>query len=122
MSTKRPTSAMTRFDRVTPPKASASIVREIVELILLDILRSSRQLPAERVLAKRAKVSRSSLHDALVSLESRGLPSAQQRIESIFYGRAPGYAVPNLPRARPVNSARLRPGPFPQDHATAHEV
>lgn len=61
------------YDRINAPKVSDSIVTQLEEFILLGILKPGDRLPAERVLAKQFDVSRSSLRDALVKLEARGL-------------------------------------------------
>ena len=61
------------FLKVTPEKLSASVVRQIEQLILRGILRPGERLPAERELAGRLDVSRPSLRDAIAELSERGL-------------------------------------------------
>ncbi|GAB1364891.1 FCD domain-containing protein [Rhodobacter sp.] len=61
------------FLKVTPEKLSASVVRQIEQLILRGILRPGERLPAERELADRLDVSRPSLRDAIAELSERGL-------------------------------------------------
>ena len=61
------------FLKVTPEKLSASVVRQIEQLILRGILRPGERLPAERELAERLGVSRPSLREALEMLEAKGL-------------------------------------------------
>lgn len=61
------------FLKVTPEKLSASVVRQIEQLILRGVLRPGERLPAERELAERLDVSRPSLRDAIAELSDRGL-------------------------------------------------
>ena len=61
------------FQKVQPEKISASVVRQIEQLILRGILSPGERLPAERELAERLGVSRPSLRDAISELQDRGL-------------------------------------------------
>ncbi|NGM45011.1 FCD domain-containing protein [Rhodobacter sp. SGA-6-6] len=65
------------FQKVTPEKLSASVVRQIEQLILRGILRPGERLPAERDLAARLDVSRPSLREAIAELSDRGLLSSK---------------------------------------------
>ncbi len=65
------------FQKVTPEKLSASVVKQIELLILRGILRPAERLPAERELAERLGVSRPSLREAISELQERGLLSAK---------------------------------------------
>lgn len=65
------------FQKVTPEKLSASVVRQIEQLILRGILRPGERLPAERDLAARLDVSRPSLREAIAELSDRGLLSSR---------------------------------------------
>ncbi|UWQ62856.1 FCD domain-containing protein [Leisingera caerulea] len=61
------------FQKVQPEKLSASVVKQIEQLILRGILSPGERLPAERELAERLGVSRPSLRDAIGELQARGL-------------------------------------------------
>lgn len=61
------------FLKVQPEKLSATVVRQIEQLILRGILRPGERLPAERDLAERLGVSRPSLRDAIAELSEAGL-------------------------------------------------
>ena len=61
------------FQKVQPEKLSASVVKQIEQLILRGVLSPGERLPAERELAERLGVSRPSLRDALGDLQARGL-------------------------------------------------
>lgn len=61
------------FHKVQPEKLSASVVKQIEQLILRGILSPGERLPAERELAERLGVSRPSLRDAIGELQARGL-------------------------------------------------
>ena len=61
------------YTPINPQKLSDSIVSHIEELILNGLLKPGDKLPAERELAKELDVSRTSLREAMVKLESRGL-------------------------------------------------
>ncbi len=54
-------------------RISDSITHHIEELILQGIVKPGERLPSERELAQQLEVSRSSLRDALIRLEARGL-------------------------------------------------
>ena len=65
------------FQPVTPEKLSQAVIRQIEQLILRGILRPGEQLPPERELAERLKVSRPSLRDAIAALQGAGLLTAK---------------------------------------------
>lgn len=65
------------FQKVQPEKLSASVVRQIEQLILRGILSPGERLPAERELAERLGVSRPSLRDAIAELQEAGLLQAR---------------------------------------------
>lgn len=62
-----------KFSPINPQKISDAIVIHIEDLVLNGLLKPGDKLPAERELAKDMEVSRTSLRDALVKLEARGL-------------------------------------------------
>ena len=64
---------MVRFDHIKVARISESIVETIEEMILDGSLKPGDRLPPERELAGKFAVSRPSLREALVILESRGL-------------------------------------------------
>ena len=66
-----------KFSPISPQKISDSIAIHIEDLILNGLLMPGDKLPAERELAKDLEVSRTSLRDALVKLEARGLLQAR---------------------------------------------
>ena len=66
-----------KFSPINPQKISDSIVIHIEDLILNGLLKPGDKLPAERELAKDLAVSRTSLRDALIKLEARGLLKAR---------------------------------------------
>ena len=66
-----------KFSPISPQKISDSIAIHIEDLILNGLLMPGDKLPAERELAKDLQVSRTSLRDALVKLEARGLLQAR---------------------------------------------
>ena len=61
------------FQRVTPEKIAASVVRQIETLILRGVLRPGARLPSERDLAERMDVSRPTVRAALEELEREEL-------------------------------------------------
>ena len=61
------------FEPVQPEKISATVVRQIEQLILRGILKPGERLPSERELSDRLGVSRPSLREALADLQDRGL-------------------------------------------------
>ncbi|MEP2717576.1 FCD domain-containing protein [Pseudophaeobacter sp.] len=65
------------FQKVQPEKLSASVVRQIEQLILRGILSPGERLPSERELAERLGVSRPSLRDAIAELQEGGLLTAK---------------------------------------------
>ena len=65
------------FQKVQPEKLSASVVRQIEQLILRGILSPGERLPSERELAERLGVSRPSLRDAIAELQEVGLLEAK---------------------------------------------
>lgn len=64
---------MVKFDHIKVARISESIVETIEEMILDGSLKPGDRLPPERELAGKFAVSRPSLREALVILESRGL-------------------------------------------------
>lgn len=64
---------MTGFKAVKVARISDAIVSQIEEMILEGLLRIGERLPPERELAEQLNVSRPSLREALVILESKGL-------------------------------------------------
>lgn len=65
------------YSPINPQKISDSIVSHIEDLILNGLLKPGDKIPSERDLAKELDVSRTSLRDALVKLEARGLLQAR---------------------------------------------
>ncbi|EBA17236.1 pyruvate dehydrogenase complex repressor [Roseobacter sp. SK209-2-6] len=65
------------FQKIQSEKLSASVVRQIEQLILRGILSPGERLPAERELAERLGVSRPSLRDAIAELQEGGLLTAR---------------------------------------------
>jgi GntR family transcriptional repressor for pyruvate dehydrogenase complex len=61
------------FETIKPAKVSDAIVNQIERLILEGTLKPGDRLPAERELAQELNVSRPSLREALLKLESKGL-------------------------------------------------
>ncbi len=61
------------FRPIAPEKLSATVVRQIEQLILRGILRPGERLPSERELAAKLDVSRPSLREALAVLQQEGL-------------------------------------------------
>ncbi|KIC12432.1 GntR family transcriptional regulator [Leisingera sp. ANG-M1] len=61
------------FQKVQPEKLSASVIKQIEQLILRGILTPGERLPSERELAERLGVSRPSLREAIGELQDRGL-------------------------------------------------
>lgn len=61
------------YESIKQPKISDSIVQQIERHILEGIIKPGDRLPSERDLAQQLAVSRTSLRDALVRLESKGL-------------------------------------------------
>ncbi len=68
---------MMRYTPINPQKISDSITSHIEDLILNGLLKPGDKLPSERELARELDVSRTSLRDALVKLEARGLLQAR---------------------------------------------
>lgn len=66
-----------KYTPINPRKISDSIVSHFEDLILNGLLKPGDKLPSERDLAKELDVSRTSLRDALVKLEARGLLQAR---------------------------------------------
>lgn len=66
-----------KFSPISPQKISDSIAIHIEDLILNGLLMPGDKLPAERELSKDLQVSRTSLRDALIKLEARGLLQAR---------------------------------------------
>jgi DNA-binding FadR family transcriptional regulator len=55
------------------PKSYDLLSNEIIRLVLHDKLRPNDRLPSERILAERMNVSRTSLREAIIALEIRGV-------------------------------------------------
>lgn len=66
-----------KYSPINPQKISDSIVEHIEDLILNGLLKPGDKLPSERDLSKEMDVSRTSLRDAMVKLEARGLLQAR---------------------------------------------
>ena len=64
---------MPKFQRVKVTKISDSIAYQLKELIFEGVLKPGEKLPSERDLAEELEVSRSSLREAIIVLEARGL-------------------------------------------------
>jgi GntR family transcriptional repressor for pyruvate dehydrogenase complex len=64
---------MVDFQAVKVARISDAIVTQIEDMILEGLLKAGERLPPERVLAERLNVSRPSLREAIVILESKGL-------------------------------------------------
>ena len=65
------------YSPINPQKISDSIVSHIEDLILNGLLKPGDKIPSERDLARELDVSRTSLRDALIKLEARGLLQAR---------------------------------------------
>lgn len=65
------------FSPINPQKISDTIVSYIEDLILNGVLKPGDKMLSERDLAKELDVSRTSLRDAMVKLEARGLLQAR---------------------------------------------
>lgn len=65
------------FSPINPQKISDTIVSYIEDLILNGVLKPGDKMLSERDLAKELDVSRTSLRDAMVKLEARGLIQAR---------------------------------------------
>ena len=86
----RPMKNQNLFSAIAPPRKrrlSDSITEHIEQLILAGELRPGDALPSERDLAKKLGVSRPSLREALLLLESRALVQAR---------RSGGFAVTDV--------------------------
>jgi GntR family transcriptional repressor for pyruvate dehydrogenase complex len=66
------------FESIKPPKISDSIVQQIEQSIMDGVLRPGEKLPPERELAQQLNVSRPSLREALLKLETKGLLQARR--------------------------------------------
>lgn len=64
---------MVEFRAVKVARVSDTIVTQIEDMILEGLLKAGEKLPPERELAERLTVSRPSLREAIVILESKGL-------------------------------------------------
>ena len=69
---------MAEFQEVKVARVSDSIVAQIESMILEGLLKPGERLPAERDLAEKLNVSRPSLREAIVILESRGMLEAKR--------------------------------------------
>ena len=66
------------FESIKVPKISDSIVNQLEQMILDGILKPGDRLPSERDLALQLNVSRPSLREAIVVMESKGLLQARR--------------------------------------------
>ena len=64
---------MKEFDKIKKVKLTTEIVKTIRDFVISDQLEKGAKLPSERVLAEQIGVGRSSLREALRSLETLGL-------------------------------------------------
>ena len=67
------------FDKIKAPTVRESFVRELENKILSGELRPGDRLPAERDMAAQLGVSRSSLHHAVLQLETQGFLEIEPR-------------------------------------------
>lgn len=70
--------ARIEFESVKVAKLSDSIVDQLEQMILDGVLKPGDRLPAERELAQQLGVSRPSLREAIVIMESKGLLQARR--------------------------------------------
>ena len=91
-----------RLEPIAAPRLYQRIASELVRLIDSGSFKPGARLPAERVLAVQLGVSRSSLREALSSLEMAG--RVEIRLGSGVYVLAAGRR-----RARPVEAAQTSP-------------
>lgn len=66
------------FESVTSPKISGAVVSQLERLILEGVLKPGDRLPPERELAQKLNVSRPTLREAIVIMQSRGLLHARR--------------------------------------------
>ncbi len=66
------------FKKIRVARVSESIVDQLGQMILEGILKPGERLPPERELAQKLDVSRPSLREAIVAMESRGLLRARR--------------------------------------------
>ena len=69
---------MVEFQAVKVSRVSDSIVKQIEDMILEGLLKPGERLPPERELAEQLSVSRPSLREATVILESKGLVTVKR--------------------------------------------
>jgi len=70
---------MVEFTAIKPTRISDSVVEQIEEMILTGALRPGEKLPPERELAEQLGISRPTLREAIVILESKGLLESRRR-------------------------------------------
>lgn len=66
------------FETITPPKISDAVISQLERLILEGVLKPGDRLPPERELAQKLNVSRPTLREAIVIMQSRGLLHARR--------------------------------------------
>ncbi len=66
------------FETITPPRISDAVVSQLERLIFEGVLKPGDRLPPERELAKKLNVSRPTLREATVIMQSRGLLQARR--------------------------------------------
>ncbi len=66
------------FEQIKPAKISDAIVDQLKNMILEGVLKPGEKLPAERDLAQQLNVSRPSLRDAILRLQTLGLVEVKQ--------------------------------------------
>lgn len=70
---------MVEFTAIKPTRISDTVVEQIEEMILTGALRPGEKLPPERELAEQLGISRPTLREAIVILESKGLLESRRR-------------------------------------------
>ena len=70
---------MVEFTAIKPTRISDTVVEQIEEMILTGALRPGEKLPPERELAEQLGISRPTLREAIIILESRGLLESRRR-------------------------------------------
>lgn len=72
--------AQSRIERVERKRLSDSVAAQLTELITQNVYRAGEKLPPERVLSEQFGVSRSSMREAIRSIESSGLVSSSHGV------------------------------------------
>ena len=70
---------MPRFTAIKATRMSDTVIQQIEEMILDGALRPGERLPPERELAEQMGISRPTLREAIVILESKGLLESRRR-------------------------------------------